>query len=244
MDRRSRRQLIVRICLLLAFITIIAYTAFKYSGEILYMITNPNDFKNMLSSYGASGIAVFIGIQVIQVIIAALPGDLTQIAGGYIYGTFWGSIYSIIGITLGSVTVFYLSRLLGYSIINIFAPKEMLEKFKFLINSPRSGAVMFILFLIPGMPKDFLSYLAGMTPVRPTVFFLISSAARIPALVASTYIGTNLQHGNYSVAAVVSVIACILLVIGFFTKDRILAFLHSVLDKNKADLKTGPDSMD
>ncbi len=241
MDKQKQKQLLARIALLLVFITAIAYIAFKYSVEILYLAANPQSFKTMVASRGISGIAIFIGIQIIQVVIAALPGDLTQLAGGYIYGTLFGSLYSMIGITIGSVIVFFASRLLGYSLINLFVSKETLEKFKFLINSPKSEAVMFILFLIPGMPKDFLSYLAGITPVKPVVFLTISSIARVPALVVSTYIGASLQQGNYTVVAAVSIIACILMAIGFFAKDRIISYLNSVIYKKGSKLRIDSD---
>lgn len=237
MDRQKLIQLLIRIGLLLLFISALAAAAFKYSGEILYMAANPDVFKAKLSSYGASGIIIFIGIQTVQVIIAALPGDLTQIAGGYIYGTLMGSLYSMIGITFGSIMAFYASRLLGYSLINLFVSRELLEKFSFLINHPRSEIAMFILFLIPGLPKDTLCYLAGITPVKPVTFFIISSTARIPALVASSYIGANLQQGNYAAVAIVSAIACLLIAAGFLKKDRIIAFLHSALHKKKKNMK-------
>lgn len=236
MNREKRIQFLTRAGLLMLFAAAVAYIAVKYSADIIYMAANPEVFKSMLASYGATGIVVFIGVQILQVIIAALPGDLTQIAGGYIYGTLLGSLYSMIGITIGSIIVFYASRLLGFSLINLFASRESIERFSFLINNPRSEVAMFILFLIPGLPKDTLCYIAGITPVKPLMFFIISSAARIPALVASSYIGANLQQGNYTVVAVVSVITCALLVAGFFMKDRILTFLHNVLYKKKDDM--------
>jgi uncharacterized membrane protein YdjX (TVP38/TMEM64 family) len=241
MNKKKLVQLLMRVSMLLLFISAVTFTAMKYSADIIYMAANPDAFKTILSSYGATGIIIFIGIQIIQVIIAALPGDLTQIAGGYIYGTLFGSLYSMIGITIGSVIVFYASRLLGFSLINLFASKELLEKFSFLINNPKSEIAMFILFLIPGMPKDTLSYLAGMTPVKPMMFLMISSIARIPALVASSYVGANLQQGNYAVVAIVSVIACLLLITGFFMKNHIISFLHSTLYKGKDDLTADPE---
>lgn len=237
MSRQKLIQLLIRVSLLLLFISAVAITAIKYSADIIYMTANPGAFKTILSSYGATGIIIFIGVQIIQVIIAALPGDLTQIAGGYIYGTLFGSLYSMIGITIGSVIVFYASRLLGFSLINLFASKESIERFSFLINNPKSEIAMFILFLIPGMPKDFLSYLAGITPVKPMMFLMISGVARIPALIASSYVGANLQQGNYAVVAIVSVVACLLLITGFFMKNHIITFLHSALYKKKDDLR-------
>ena len=91
------------------------------------------------------------------------------------------------------------------------------------------------------MPKDFLSYLAGITPVKPVVFLTISSIARVPALVVSTYIGASLQQGNYTVVAAVSIIACILMAIGFFAKDRIISYLNSVIYKKGSKLRIDSD---
>jgi uncharacterized membrane protein YdjX (TVP38/TMEM64 family) len=231
MNKGKKIQIITKICILIVFATIGAIAAIKYAPQLAYMATNPDDLKAMLSSYGSTGIVIFILIQIVQVIIAFLPGDVTQLAGGYIYGAILGTLYSAIGIGLGSIIVFFTSRFLGYSLLNLFISKEQFEKFSFLINSPKAEMTMFIIFLIPGMPKDFLTYIAGVTPIKPMSFLVLTTIARFPALFISTYIGANLQQGNFRAVIITTVISCIVIAVGFLLKERILTLLHGGAQK-------------
>lgn len=231
MNKGKKVQIITKICILIVFAIIGTFVAVKYAPQIAYIATNPDDMKVMLSSYGSIGIVIFILIQIVQVIIAFLPGDVTQLAGGYIYGTLLGTLYSTIGITIGSFIVFFTSRFLGYSLLNLFISKEQFEKFRFLINSPKVEMTMFIIFLLPGMPKDFLTYIAGVTPIKSMTFLILTSIARFPALFISTYIGANLQQGNIKAVVIATVISCIVIVAGFLMKDRILTLLQGGLPK-------------
>ncbi|MGI6776912.1 MAG: TVP38/TMEM64 family protein [Acetivibrionales bacterium] len=191
----------------------------------------------MLASYGFSGVPVFIFFQFAQVIVAAIPGEVVQIAGGYIYGTFYGTLFSIVGILAGYITAFLLSRLMGYPIVKAFVAEKHIKKFQFLMNSRKSEIALFVLFLIPGLPKDVLVYIAGLTPVRPIRFLTLAMSARLPALVGSSFIGANLQKRNYAIAAIVSIIAVVLFVLGVFLRDRITDIIKRLLinsEKNKA----------
>lgn len=226
MDKGKAIKLWSKAGILFIFIVIATFIGIKYAPQIAYMASNPADLKNMLASYGSTGILIFILVQIIQVIIAFLPGDVTQLAGGYIYGILPGTLYSTIGITIGSIIVFYTSRWLGFSLLNLIVSKEIFEKFSFLINSPKAEMAMFIIFLLPGMPKDFLSYIAGITPVKPMKFLVITSVARFPALFASTYIGANLQQGNMTVVIITAVASCLLIIAGLLMKDKVLTLLH------------------
>lgn len=226
MDKGKVTQLIIKISALSILMILGIFLAIKYGPDFIALASKPDDLKNLLSSYGGLGILIFIIIQIIQVIIAFLPGELTQLAGGYIYGTVLGALYSMAGITLGSIIVFFTSRFLGDSLLNLFMSKEHFEKLSFLINSPKSEMIMFILFVIPGMPKDSLSYLAGITPVKPMNFLVISSLARFPALFVSSYVGANLQQGNLTMVIIIVLISCALLAVGFFMKDKIFAHLR------------------
>jgi uncharacterized membrane protein YdjX (TVP38/TMEM64 family) len=236
-DKGKIKQLIIKISALSILVIVGIFLAIKYTPDFLHLAANPDNLKTLLSSYGVLGILIFILIQIIQVIIAFLPGELTQLAGGYIYGTFMGTLYSMTGITLGSIIVFFTSRFLGDSLLNLFMSKERFEKFSFLINSPKSEMIMFILFLIPGMPKDSLSYLAGITPVKPVNFLVVSSLARFPALFVSSYVGANLQQGNFTTVIIVVLISCSLIAAGFFMKDKIFRYLHRDLPKENQLIK-------
>lgn len=237
MNKGKVTQLIIKISLLSILMILGIFLAIKYAPDFIALASKPDDLKNLLSSYGGLGILIFIIIQIVQVIIAFLPGELTQLAGGYIYGTVLGTFYSMTGITLGSIIVFFTSRFLGDSLLNLFMSKERFEKLSFLINSPKSEMIMFILFVIPGMPKDSLSYLAGITPVKPMNFLVVSSLARFPALFVSSYVGANLQQGNLTMVIIIVLISCALLAAGFFMKDKIFAYLRRDIPEKQQQLK-------
>ncbi|MGE5629970.1 MAG: TVP38/TMEM64 family protein [Caulobacteraceae bacterium] len=233
MDKEKKTRLIINIVLLLLFLSAAALAAVKYAPYITQLAANPDKFKAMLFSYGRTNIAVFIGIHVLQVIIAVIPGELVQIAGGYIYGTALGTLYSLIGVFIGTIAAFFISRILGYSLLGLLVGRKKLEQFSFLLNSRKSEIFMFVLFLIPGTPKDVLTYIAGVLPVNPAVFFVTSTAARFPALLTSSFIGANIQRGNYTTAAVIAAAACILFAAGLLAKDRIAEYLSRALHRKK-----------
>jgi len=221
------------IFLIAAFVSVTTYAGIKLGPRVTELARKPEEFREWLNSFGWKGVLIFIGVQVLQVVIAAIPREVTQLAGGYLYGTFFGTIYSLAGIVLGSVIVFYAARLLGYPLVKLLVSPRQLEKFSFMLNNKKSETAMFILFLIPGIPKDILTYIAGITPVKPLRFFAIITIGRLPALVGSAFIGHNTQLGNYGVAIAVSVAACILFFAGVLFRDRIINWVHKLTRGNK-----------
>lgn len=228
MDRHKKWRLVLDIVLIAAFLGILVYVTVKYGLQLTKLARNPDELKELLNSYGWKGVLVFMGIQVLQVVVAAIPGEFVQLAGGYIYGTWLGTLYSLAGIVAGSVLVFFVARFLGYRLVKLVVTPEHLKKFNFMINSKRSESAMFILFLIPGMPKDILTYIAGITPLKPLRFFSIIMLGRFPALLASSYIGSNTQKGNYGIVIALSAAALILFAVGVFLKDTILKKMHKI----------------
>ncbi|MEL7563970.1 MAG: VTT domain-containing protein [Dehalobacterium sp.] len=233
MEKQKKMLVFFNIAVTVILILAMIWATIKYGPFVTQLAANPDQLKAFLSSYGGLSILVFIGLQTLQVIIAAIPGELVQIAGGFVYGTWLGTLYSIIGITIGSVIAFYISRALGLSLLRIFISQENLEKFSFLINKPKSKAAILILLLIPGIPKDIFSYIAGITPIKPLTFFIISTTARLPSLLMSCYIGANMQQGKYVTAAIITAIACLLCMAGLFAKDRIVTYVQKILCNKK-----------
>lgn len=229
-----KKKAALYITLIIAFLALITYVGIKLGPRITELARKPEELREWLNSFGWKGVIIFIGLQVLQVVVAAIPGEFTQLAGGYLYGTFLGTIYSLAGIVLGSVIVFYAARLLGYPLVRLFVSEKQLEKFSFMLNNSKSDAAMFILFLIPGIPKDILTYIAGITPVRPLRFFVIITIGRLPALLGSSFIGHNTQLGNYGVVIAVSVAACILFLLGVFFRERIIDWVHRLIKREKA----------
>ncbi|MDI3310070.1 MAG: TVP38/TMEM64 family protein [Thermoanaerobacterium sp.] len=220
--RRNKNKLFINGLLIAAFAFLFFWVLFRYGDYLTYLLKDPAKFEKWILGFGAKGVLVFILIQVLQVVIFIIPGEVVQIAGGYLYGAVLGSLYSLIGITIGSVLCFAIARLLGYEFVRGMLSEDKLKKFDYIINNKKGELGLFIVFLMPGLPKDALSYVAGLTPVRFINYFLITALARLPGIIISSYIGSNIEHKNYMVSAVASVIAVILFVIGFLNKDRII----------------------
>jgi len=195
------------------------------------LVSDPHKFREHILSFGRWSAVVFMFFQVLQVVIAVIPGEPVQIAGGYIFGTLWGTVYSTLGITIGYIIVFICVKLFGFPLVKKFVSKKEFEKFSTLINSPKLETTIFLLFLIPGTPKDILVYIAGLTPIRPVLFFIIITFARFPAMLGSSYIGAKIESSQYFIAISVSIVASILFVFGYIYKQRIINFVHLQFSK-------------
>ncbi len=227
----KKKSAVFNIIILSLLFAGVVFISIRYMPQIIKLVREPEIFRNYLLTFGNKSLFVFIGFQILQVVIAAIPGEFVQIAGGYMYGTFFGSLYSFIGITIGTILVFGIIRIFGYSVLKVFVPKKSIEKYNFLLNSPKSEAVMFMLYLIPGIPKDVVTYLAGLTPIKPLKFILIAMLGRLPALIASTYIGSNVVAGNYFAVIMLASIGTILFVAGIIFKDKIINLFSKKQEK-------------
>jgi len=223
----------IQIALATLFIGSIVYATIRFGPELTRLVSDPHRFRAHILSFGHWSAVVFMLFQLLKVVIAVIPGEPVQIAGGYIFGTFWGTVYSTVGITVGYIIVFTCVKLFGFPLVKTFVSKKEFEKFSTLINSPKLETTIFLLFLIPGIPKDILVYIAGLTPIRPVVFFIIITFARFPAMLGSSYIGAKIESSQYFIAITVSVIASILFVLGYIYKKRIIDFVHTQFNKEK-----------
>jgi len=219
----------VKMIVLILFFVGISDIAYFLSGDIYSLIKDPALLKEWMTVFGNFEVLIFILIQAFQVIIFIVPGELVEIAAGFLFGTTLGSIYSILGIALGSAASFIIARFLGYDFVRWVVPEQMFNRWDVFINEEKSGGtVLFLLYFIPGTPKDALAYFAGITPVSYLKFIFISMFARLPAIVFSAYIGANIEQKNYTTALTVSVIAGIAFLIGFIYRDRIIRWLYQL----------------
>lgn len=217
----------VKMLILILFFTAIITTAIILGEDIYELIKDPALLKNWLTDFKTYHILMFILVQIIQVIIFIIPGELVEIAAGYLFGTIMGSLYSIIGIALGSAVSFFIARLLGYDFVKWVVPKQVFNKWNiFIKEDKRTGTILFLLYFIPGTPKDALAYFAGLTPLNYIRFVLISMFARLPAIVFSAYIGANIEQKNYTTSLIIAIISGIAFLIGFIYRDKIIKWLY------------------
>lgn len=222
MNIKERKALTKYIVLAILFISAIVFVSVKYAPFIIHTISNTERFRDYILSFGIKGIFIFLGFQIAHIAIPVIPGELVQMAGGYIYGVMAGSILLIIGTVIGTTAIFFISRSIGYPIVNIFVSKKKLKKFSFLTNSSKVEMAMFILFLIPGIPKDTLVYIAGVTPIKPARFIIISLAARTPCIIGSAFIGASILDKNYKSAITIAIFLIIIFTAGIVFRKKLL----------------------
>lgn len=226
---------------IILFLILLVFIALDQGSHITQMAQNPVKFKAFLQSFGIFSILVFIGVQSLQVLVAAIPGELLQLAGGYAFGTWTGAFYSVIGISLGSTAAFFIARVLGYPVLKMLISPATLARYNFLFNRRQTVLIIFILFLIPGFPKDVLSYLAGITPLRAGQFILGSTAARFPGILASSYIGANLQQRNVTEVVIASSIVVVVFVLALIYRRQLVGWAgqcsHPRRDRNQTEIK-------
>jgi uncharacterized membrane protein YdjX (TVP38/TMEM64 family) len=219
----------------------------KFAGLLLFLILiaaagiallpHINEFTSeegrlrliaMIQSAGVGGIAICLGLQFVQVVVAFIPGEVTQLAIGAIYGPLWGTLITALGALISSVFVFFLVRKLGSPLVKSMIGKKHSKLLRLTRESRSLELIVFLLFLIPGLPKDIFTYLLPLTDIRPANFFILSTLGRLPGITASTFIGSAAVHGNYSTAVIVGVIAGGLGLLGIIFNKRILAVIDAL----------------
>ena len=164
---------------------------------------NPDLFRDWVDNYGAWSGIVYAGMVLLQVLVAVIPGEPLEICGGYAFGAVKGSILCLAGAFAGSILVFALVRRWGREVVEIFFPSKKLENLRFLQSSPRRDFLFFIIFSLPGTPKDLLCYFSGLTDMSWRNWLVICSVGRLPSILTSTIGGNALGVQNYSHAVVI-----------------------------------------
>ncbi len=198
-----------KILCIAAVIIAVAVSAlvFVFVGiPVIRFISEPEKFRAWVESRGFGGKIAFVGVVILQVIVALIPGEPFEIAAGYAFGAVEGTILCVLAAAIGSVCVFLLVRKFGVKFVEVFFPQKKLSDLRFLKSSPRRDFLFLVIFAVPGTPKDLLCYFAGLTDIRFPVWLLICSFGRIPSIITSTIGGDALGTKNYFFAVAVFVV--------------------------------------
>lgn len=244
MKKKLDRATILQICGIAIFI-IISVLITIWALPYIKNLGDPQMralYKQKIDSMGIGGFFVLLGIQVLQVVVAIIPGEPVELLAGLLFGGILGLIVCLIGILIGTAIIYFLVKKFGKPLVDLVVPQDKFKKLKFLQDERKVEIVLFVLFIIPGTPKDLLTYLAPLTSVRPGVFFVIATLARIPAIVTSTFAGAALYQENFVFSAVMLGVSILLAVIGIFANKKITAILDKRRSKRQSKKKKGKDS--
>lgn len=234
MDKKNQNKRRAAIALVVFVALMAAATALLW--PYARQLANPAvqaAFREKIAAWGFWGVLAMLGIQMLQIVIAFIPGEPVEILAGILYGGVWGAVLCLVGCVAASSLVFVLVRRFGTPLLQRFFGKKQLAEYGFLQDTRRLQTVVFLLFLIPGTPKDMLTYLAGASRIRLGSFLMLSTLARIPSVVSSTILGDSMSRGNWGLALGMFLATAALGLLGIWRKDRWVAAARRMGHKHK-----------
>lgn len=192
-----------------------------FGRELIEIIRDPQNFKTYLDRCGGFAQLVFIAVRALQTVVKIIPGEPLEIGAGLAFGTFGGLLMCMAGTAIGSAVIILLSKTLGMKFVTLFVSEEKLNSLPFLKSSEKMYLLLFIIYLIPGTPKDLITYAVVFTDIKLWKFFAITIFARIPSIVSSTLCGASLGENNYIAAAVIYAATLLLSAAGFLIYKKV-----------------------
>ena len=216
-DRHKKAIAIIAFVIFLVFCGAVTW----FIGRpMIKLIKQPEQFRSWVDSHGFFGNLIFLGMMILQVIIALIPGEPLEIGAGYAFGAVEGSILVLIGTMLGSLLVFLLVRKFGVKLVEVFFSLDKIKNLKMLRDKKRLNFIVFFVFFLPGTPKDLLTYAVGLTDIPIRNFLILTSVARLPSIITSTVAGGALGEENYLFAVIVFGVTLIISLIGLVLYNR------------------------
>lgn len=232
-DKASRIIIFVVAAILFA---LFIYFLFPFA-KMLCTEEGREEIDDKVKSYGIFAPVVFIGIEILQIIAAFIPGSPVEIMSGVLFGGFWGIILCFIGIFAGTALVFGLVRKFGRPFVYKIIPEEKFNSIRILNDEKKLTLTVFLLFVIPGTPKDFLTYIAGLTKIRPAKFFMVATLARTPSMACSVFMGANLGEGRFLASLIVFLVILALTGLGYLIKKKFIDGKYIKYKEDKEDRK-------
>jgi uncharacterized membrane protein YdjX (TVP38/TMEM64 family) len=221
-------QFLFKCFFFLALIIFGTYLFIHY--DLYYLFIHKKRAIGFVMSFHPYDEIVFIAMQVLQVLVAPIPGEASGLIGGYLYGPVLGTIYSTIGLTIGSWIAFALARNFGLPLVEMAVKPEILQKYDYVMEH-RGVLVSFILFMIPGFPKDYLCYIIGLSHMGTGTFIIISTMGRLFGTILLSVSGSFARNGQYTTLLVIGTVSGILILAGYLYRDRLM----EILKKKKSE---------
>lgn len=197
-----KRRRIVGMISILVMLLLTAGLSFFLYNVLLKQVDTPEEFRAYIEGFGWKGRFVFLGLQCLQVVVALIPGEIIEVGAGYAFGPVEGTLLCMAGIALASSLIFMLVKRWGIRLVELIVSREKINDLRFINSERKLKRTTFILFFIPGTPKDLFTYFAGLTRIRLHEFLVISLLARIPSVVSSTIGGHIIGDQNYIFAII------------------------------------------
>jgi len=223
---KQSNHVILKLVLIILIITLL--TIIAYQTGLIQFFMSKKRMAQLLVSLGSWSAAVFVALQAFQVVAAPIPGDVTGLLGGYLYGPWLGVVYSTIGLTLGSYAAFSLGRFFGKPFVKKFVPSTALDRFNYLLHH-KGAFLVFLMFLLPGFPKDALCYMLGLGELSSLEFIAIGGGGRLFGTILLTLGGNYIRLHQYWRFGILCGVVLVLVLVALAYKDkmeRLFRFWH------------------
>ncbi len=224
---------ILKISLLCVIIIGVPLYLIFFQRDFLASFKNIEEIVAFLKKYQQESMIIYVLAQIAQVVISIIPGQVFQMAAGYLYGFGVALFLSMLGAALGTAISFGLAKLLGKDFLHIFFGEEKMTQYVEKLNSKRAYTIVFFIYLIPGIPKDMMSYAAGVSEINFKIFMMLSVLGRLPGMLGSMLIGFFLDKHNYWGVGIVAAVAAIAFLLCIIFRKRINAVLDKAYEKIK-----------
>ena len=188
-------------------------------GVLLYEYID--DLEAFAKEHIVIGSIIFSVVCAVQVIVAFVPGEIVEVAAGVLFGPWWGTLFCLVAETIGSVIVILLVRKFGRRLVESLYPREKIDSLPILKDYKKRNAFIFMIFAIPGTPKDFLTYIIGLTHISIPMYILLTFFARIPSVITSTFMGASIGDGKLMQAVIILSVTAVISGIGYLVYQGI-----------------------
>lgn len=232
-ENRTKRTFAILKLLVLIFIIagIPALLYFRYGSEIFSKDAAERMIAYLKQNESIAALLI-IAIQTVQVVICILPGQPIQFAASYMFGVFGGLALSLIGAVIGVVISFFTAKVLGRDAVHMIFGEERVNNYQRKLNSAKGLTIALLIYLIPGVPKDLVSYVAGISEMRFLPFLFVATVGRIPGMAGSLLLGYFVRKGNYTGIVILCIVVAAMLLAFFLKRKAIFRMLDDIERKS------------
>ncbi|MBR3146744.1 MAG: TVP38/TMEM64 family protein [Eubacterium sp.] len=230
-EKKNKIFAAVKFAVLLMIVIGLPLYVYVFHKDFILQFRSFDEVVAFLRQYKAFSVPVYLGAELLQILISVLPGQVFQFVAGYLFGFIPGLIYTAIGAVIGTIVTFCLARVLGTDAVHLMLGKERTDHFIRLLNSRKAYLITFLIYLIPGVPKDTVCYIAGVSEMKMIPFVIISVVGRMPAMAASIVFGAMYMKQNYTGMAVVAVLVCVIVLVCIIRRKDIMKRVDMLYEK-------------
>ena len=222
---------IAKLLLLLVIVVAIPAYIFFFHHDIIEEFSSLQDVEDFFLKYRHQSMLIYFGLQILQIVICILPGQTMQFAAGYLFHFWIGFGLAVGGAFIGTVIAYYLARILGHDAMHMIFGEEKINEMLKKINSKKGVAIVFLIYLIPGIPKDLCTYAAGLSEMKLKPFLILSMVGRAPGMIGSLLMGQQVNIGGYMSAGIIAACFIVMFILGILFRKQVTNFLDGIYVK-------------